>query len=95
MSPMNTHRREIDRLDRQLVALLARRMDAVRRIGRLKNRDDGSAVRDDGREGEVNRAWAEAARESGLSSYFATRILGEILGHSRRVQQGVVGRAGS
>ena len=92
MSAMNTPRAEIDRLDREIVSLLARRMDAVREVSRLKEEAGGQAVRDDGREDAVSAAWAQTASENGLSVYFAGRVLKEILDHSRRVQQGLVGR---
>ncbi len=91
MAATDSPRQEIDRLDREIVALLARRMDAVRRVGRLKQADGTAAVRDDAREHEVSRAWAAAAQEHGLPGWFATRVLDEILGHSRRVQEGSTG----
>ncbi len=93
MSAMNFARDEIDRLDRELITLLARRMDAVRTVSRLKEDAGGQAVRDDGREEEVAASWARTAQDQGLSGYFARRVLREILDHSRRVQQGLVGRA--
>jgi len=93
MSAMHNPRARIDRIDREIVALLARRQETVREISRLKQQDSNSTVRDDAREHEVSRAWAEAARANGLPGYFAARILREILGHSRRVQAGFVGRA--
>ena len=93
MSAMNSSRERIDQLDREIIALLARRMDAVREISLLKQQDGTRAVRDDAREHEVSAAWAAAAAEHGLPGYFAARVLREILGHSRRVQEGFTGRA--
>jgi 3-deoxy-7-phosphoheptulonate synthase len=93
MSAMNAPRQRIDELDRRIVALLAERMDAVREITRLKQQDGARTVRDDAREHEVSRLWADAAREHGLPGYFAAQVLREVLSHSRRVQAGFTGRA--
>jgi 3-deoxy-7-phosphoheptulonate synthase len=93
MSAMDSPRHEIDRLDRQILSLLARRMEAVRQVSRLKESAGGQAVRDDVREQEVAEAWSRTATENGLSEYFAGRVLAEVLDHSRRIQQGLVGRA--
>ncbi len=93
MSALDQPRARIDELDRQIVALLAQRMEAVREISGRKQQDGTRSVRDDDREHRVARAWADAAREHDLPGYFAARVLREILAHSRRVQQGFTGRA--
>jgi len=89
--PLGGPREEIDRLDHELIGLLARRMEAVRRIGDLKSRDPGAPLRDDARERELFRSWAREAQELGMSPYFVGRVLREVLNYSRRDQERFLG----
>jgi len=66
---MQEVRREIDRLDRELVKLLAERQGYIEQAGRIKG--ERSAVRDDARiEDVVEKVLAEAER-AGLSPAIA------------------------
>ena len=66
---MQEVRREIDRLDRELVKLLAERQSYIEQAGRIKG--ERSAVRDDARiEDVVEKVLAEAER-AGLSPAIA------------------------
>ncbi len=87
MDPLSTPRDQIDVLDRELVRILAARLDAVRAIGAHKGRDPSAPLRDDERERAVFSAWGRTAEEQGISSYFAGRVLREILNWSRRDQE--------
>jgi len=80
-------RSRIDEIDRQLVQLVAERMNAVRRIGRSKGRNADAPLRDNQREQEVLANWQAQAEAQGLSGYFAGRILREVMNYSRRVQE--------
>jgi chorismate mutase/prephenate dehydratase len=84
---LDSARETIDSLDRELLRLLARRMDAVREIADFKQRNPEAPLRDDGREREVFETWASRARAEGLSPYFAGRVLREVLNWSRRDQE--------
>ncbi|MBL8863182.1 MAG: bifunctional 3-deoxy-7-phosphoheptulonate synthase/chorismate mutase [Planctomycetes bacterium] len=87
MDPLSQPRADIDRLDRELVRLLAERLEAVRAIGSAKGRDPSAPLRDEERERALFAAWARAAEEHGVSSYFAGRVLREVLNWSRRDQE--------
>lgn len=87
MDPLSKPRDQIDHLDRELVRILAERLDAVRAIGQAKSRDPSVPLRDEERERALFAAWARTAEEQGLSSYYAGRVLREILNWSRRDQE--------
>ena len=69
MDPLSKPRADIDRLDRELVRLLAERLDAVRAIGSAKGRDPSAPLRDAERERNLFATWARTAEEHGVSSY--------------------------
>ncbi len=87
MDKISNSRDEIDRLDREFIRILAERMRAVREIGSAKSQDPGAPLRDEVRERKMFEAWSRQAEEAGLSSYFAGRVLREILNWSRRDQE--------
>lgn len=79
-------RHELDRLDRRIVHLLARRLRVARKIGRRK-REEGAPVLDPGQEAAVIRRAATRARESGLAEEPVRRIFWQVLGISRNGQR--------
>jgi chorismate mutase/prephenate dehydratase len=83
---LSSARRKIDVLDQELIRLLQERMEAVSKVGALKDAED-AAVIDPSREAEVAEAWSSASETAGLSTFFTKRILREILDHSRRRQE--------
>ena len=85
--PLDPVRKEIDEADRQLVQILARRFDAVRRVGNVKRVEKNTPLLDCDRELRVQTSWLQDAETLGLSAPFARRILKEILNHSRRLQE--------
>jgi len=87
VNPLNQPRTAIDEIDRDLVALLARRMEAVREIGAHKGENREVPVHDEQREHDVFEFWAAEGAKAGLSGFFLGRILREILSHSRRDQE--------
>lgn len=84
---LNDARQTIDEVDRELVRLLAQRMETVRDIGEIKDGDPNSRVHDPDRERRIHETWAKIAEEQGLSTYFVGRILREVLNYSRRGQE--------
>jgi chorismate mutase/prephenate dehydratase len=87
-------RREIDEADAQLVQILARRFDAVRKVGALKRNDSDQALLDSDRELRIQDTWTREAESLGLSAPFARRVLKEILNHSRRMQEALIDKRG-
>jgi chorismate mutase len=81
-------RDEIERLDRQIVALLAERLRLGKRTGELK-RAAGLPILDPTREAAVIRRAATVAREIGLPSEPVREMFWQIVGMSRRVQEDV------
>jgi chorismate mutase/prephenate dehydratase len=89
LDPLDPVRKEIDDADRQLIQILARRFDAVRRVGDVKRAEKGPLL-DSERERRVQSSWVQDAESLGLSAPFARRILKEILNHSRRLQESLI-----
>ncbi len=87
MDQLARTRDEIDRLDRELLRLLAQRMQVVREIGSIKSQRPDAPLRDEERERAVIESWTRESEQLGLSSYFAGRVLREILSWSRRDQE--------
>ena len=80
-------RQAIDKLDKELVRLLAERMQAVQEIADVKRENPDAPLRDDTRERELFEVWSREAVGRDLSGYFAGRVLREILNWSRREQE--------
>ena len=93
MDRLARSRELIDQLDRELVRILADRMRAVREIGAHKRDNPHVPLCDEERERAVFAAWSREAEHAGLSSYFAGRVLREILNWSRRDQERSLDRA--
>ncbi len=83
---LDTLRQRLDQIDRSLVQALAERMDVVLDVARFKN-DSNRKVRDMSREEDLLTKLARYASESGLDSYFITKVYQEILDYSVRMQQ--------
>jgi chorismate mutase len=80
-------RDEIERIDRQLIVLLAQRLALGKRTGELK-RTAGLPILDPTREAAVIRRVTEAARDAGLPSEPIREMFWQIVGMSRRAQEG-------
>lgn len=79
-------RSEIERIDRQLIALIADRVRVAREIGRAK-RGAGMNTLDPAREAVVVRRAGELAREVGLDDEVVRRIFWQLIALSRSVQR--------
>ncbi|MDB4874826.1 MAG: putative chorismate mutase [Gemmatimonadetes bacterium] len=79
-------REEIERIDDQLVTLLARRMALGKKTGELK-RLANLPILDPTREAAVIRRVSEVAREAGLPSEPIREVFWQIVGMSRRAQE--------
>jgi prephenate dehydrogenase len=78
---------EIERIDRELVDLIARRVELGRVVGRAKRRL-GMAILDPAREAAVVRRAGALAREAGLQDEDVRYIFWHLIGLSRRAQMG-------
>ena len=79
-------REEIERIDREIIALLARRLSLGKRTGDLK-RDAGLPILDPTREAAVIRRVTEEARGAGLPPEPIREVFWQIVGMSRRAQE--------
>jgi chorismate mutase/prephenate dehydratase len=92
--PLAPLRREIDEADRQLIQILARRFEAVRRVGTLKGAETDQPLLDSDRECRLQSSWLRDAEALGLPAPFARRMLKEILNQSRRLQEALMDSRG-
>ena len=79
-------RAEIESIDREIIALLARRMALGKRTGTLK-RLAGLPILDPTREAAVIRRVASEARDIGLPPEPIREVFWQIVGMSRRAQE--------
>ena len=79
-------RQDIERVDREIVRLLAERVTLGQRTGSLK-RDAGLPILDPTREAAVIRRVTTIAREAGLPTEPVREIFWQIVGMSRRAQE--------
>jgi chorismate mutase len=76
----------IERIDNQLIALLAERLTLGRRTGELKQAA-GLPILDPTREAAVIRRVTAAARDAGLPAETVREVFWQIVGMSRRAQE--------
>ena len=79
-------REAIERIDNQIVALLAERLTLGKRTGELKHAA-GLPILDPTREAAVIRRVTAAAREAGIPAEPIRDVFWQIVGMSRRVQE--------
>lgn len=84
-SGIERHRRKIDRLDRRVAKLLAKRFRQAVRIGRVK-RENKIDVRDKTREGEVLER-IDSVVDDGCARRFVRNVFRGIIEESSRVQR--------
>jgi monofunctional chorismate mutase len=78
-------RAEIERVDRSLIELIARRMELARSVGNAK-RAAGLPALDPAREAAVIRRASEIARELGAPEEDVRYVFWHLIGMSRRAQ---------
>jgi chorismate mutase len=82
---LSARRQEIERIDKNLVRLLADRVRVGKEIGLLKQAA-GLPTIDPAREAEVIRRAGELARDAGIPDEPVRAIFWQIIGLSRRAQ---------
>ncbi|MBR9989227.1 MAG: chorismate mutase [Gemmatimonadetes bacterium] len=78
-------RNEVERIDRELIGLIAERVRIARSIGRMKRAADLPTL-DPAREAAVVRRAAALARDSGLEDDDVRYIFWHLIGLARRAQ---------
>ena len=84
-------RDEIDRVDRELVKLVARRLHASVEIGRIKAKRD-LPIRSPEREAELIEEARDDAAASGIDPDYVEALFTVVLDHSRSAQQAAIDR---
>lgn len=79
-------REQIERIDNNIISLLAERLALGKRTGQLK-RAAGLPILDPTREAAVIRRVTESAREAGLPPEPIREVFWQIVGMSRREQE--------
>ncbi len=85
LAELNELRGEIEQIDRELIELIARRVDLARRVGAAKRRA-GLPTLDPAREAAVVRRAGALAREANLDDEDVRYIFWHLIGLSRRMQ---------
>ena len=86
---MEKHRNKINKIDSEIINLLAERRNLSKEIINLKN-DDKSAIRDKSREKELLTKLIKEGKKSGLDSYFVSKVFHEIINDSVNLQNKIV-----
>lgn len=82
---MKEIRRQVDKIDSQLIDLLAKRLDLSKECGKLK-KAQGHPVQDKVREAQIFMHVQHKAKELGLDPVYAQSVYVLILAESRSVQ---------
>jgi chorismate mutase-like protein len=90
---LDAMRREIDALDEEIVRLVGRRFDVVRRVAAHKA-STGTPVMQPGRVEEVRARWARLGEEAGLDGERAARLFDALLAETCAYEDGLVHAAG-
>jgi chorismate mutase len=86
MAELGRCREEIEAIDKEIINLLARRLELGKRTGTLK-RAAGLPILDPTREAAVIRRVTAVARDAGLPPEPIREVFWQIVGMSRRVQE--------
>ncbi len=83
---MDEIRQQIQELDKDLIELIARRMQLSQQLGKFK-KETNTPIIDKEREKELLEFWKSFAEEKGLSPEFIKQIWEPILKESIRIQE--------
>lgn len=88
---MEEYRKRINKVDSEIIKLLARRRDLSRLIIRLKN-ESQSSIRDKAREKELLIQLVKLGKKEGLDSEYVTKVFHEIIENSVQLQNKILSR---
>ena len=86
---LEEYRREIDALDIELIDVLARRIDVVRKVGHLKAETDMSVVQPTRAQAVKDRA-AEMGLAKGLDEAFVRKIYDLMIDHAHALEHEIL-----
>ena len=86
---MEEYRKKINKVDSEIIKLLAKRRDFSREIIRLKN-ENKSSIRDKTREKELLTQLIELGKKEGLDSNFVKKVFHEIIDDSVKLQNKIL-----
>ena len=86
---MEEYRKKINKVDSEIIKLLAKRRELSRGIIRLKN-ESQSSIRDKTREKELLTQLVELGKKEGLDSEFVTKVFHEIIDDSVKLQNKIL-----
>ena len=86
---MEEYRKKINKVDSEIIKLLAKRRDLSREIIRLKN-ESKSTIRDKNREKELLTQLIKLGKKEGLDSDFVTKVFHEIIDDSIKLQNKIL-----
>ncbi|HJO02217.1 MAG: chorismate mutase [Candidatus Woesearchaeota archaeon] len=79
-------RKEIDNIDDEIISLLSKRQDLIKKIAEIK-KELNKSVLDEKREGEIIEKLKIKAKENGLDANFVVSLYNIILENSRNQQE--------
>ncbi|NCT40212.1 MAG: chorismate mutase [Alphaproteobacteria bacterium] len=86
---LEEYRKEIDALDIELIDVLARRIDVVRKVGVLKAQSNISVVQQERAEAVKNRA-AEMGAAKGLDESFIRKVYDMMIDHAHDLEHDIM-----
>lgn len=84
---LNELRKEVEKLDKEIIDILARRFHLTGEIGKIKE-EKGMAVEDEEREEELLAIYEDLSLQKGLEPDVVKRIFEKLFEESRADQQG-------
>lgn len=88
-SSLDTLREEINRIDEDIIGLLSRRMEVVKKIAALK-KVKGIPVEDRDREKTLFLKLEREARRNNINEEFVSEVFGIIVSHSKLIQSKIL-----
>jgi chorismate mutase len=88
-SSLEALREEINRIDEDIIGLLSRRMEVVKKIAALK-KDKGIQVEDRDREKTLFLKLEREARRNNINEKFVSEVFGVIVSHSKLIQSKIL-----
>ena len=88
-SSLETLREEINRIDENIIGLLSRRMEVVKKIAALK-KVKGISVEDRDRERTLFLNLEREARRNNINEEFVSEVFGAIVSHSKLIQSKIL-----
>ena len=86
MAEIQKLRQTIDRLDKAIIAQVAKRLAIARKIGMLKKKH-GTKIRDSKRESFLQKLHEEWSKEYKISKETISKVFAQIMKESKRIQK--------